>query len=87
MGAGSGIRKEEKMTVFFGILLLILMGLILRLVFFLVKLAGKGIALLVGLMGFILVGIMSVTIFSLGLLALPFILLFGVVGLAFSLFR
>lgn len=75
------------MTVFFGILLLILMGLILRLVFFLVKLAGKGIALLVGLMGFILVGIMSVTIFSLGLLALPFILLFGVVGLAFSLFR
>lgn len=75
------------MTVFFGILLLILMGLILRLVFFLVKLAGKGIALLVGLMGFILVGILSVTIFSLGLLALPFILLFGVVGLAFSLFR
>ncbi len=75
------------MTVFFGILLLILMGLILRLVFFLVKLAGKGIALLVGLMGFILVGILSVTIFSLGLLSLPFILLFGVVGLAFSLFR
>lgn len=75
------------MTVFFGILLLILMGLILRLVFFLVKLAGKGIALLVGLMGFILVGILSVTIFSLGLLSLPFILLFGVVGLALSLFR
>lgn len=75
------------MTVFFGILLLILMGLILRLVFFLVKLAGKGIALLVGLMGFILVGIISVTIFSLGLLSLPFILLFGVVGLALSLFR
>ena len=63
------------------------MGLILRLVFFLVKLAGKGIALLVGLMGFILVGILSVTIFSLGLLSLPFILLFGVVGLALSLFR
>ena len=75
------------MTVFFGILLLVLMGLILRLVFFLVKLAGKGIALLVGLMGFILVGILSVTIFSLGLLSLPFILLFGVVGLALSLFR
>lgn len=69
------------------IILLILMGLLLRLTVFFLRSLGKLFGVILGILSFTLLAVLSVFCFSLSLLALPIIILFGLIGVILAAAR
>lgn len=69
------------------IILLILMGLLLRLTVFFLRSLGKLFGVILGILSFTLLAVLAVFCFSLSLLALPIIILFGLIGVILAAAR
>ncbi|MCQ2481904.1 MAG: hypothetical protein MJ153_00230 [Clostridia bacterium] len=69
------------LTILSILLVVFLMGIVFRLSWFLFKFCGKLLGFLLGSVGFVIIGILAVTVISLAFFALPIILILGIAGL------
>lgn len=70
------------MTILLGIFIIIaLMLLVLKVTWFIIKLTGRLLGFVLGLIGFSLIGVFAIVVVGLAIFAFPIILVLGIIGL------